>query len=278
MVDSGRTVVVKNYRKAVTFQGCLHRKRVGGYLLQFLTCFVTGTVGIEVDNLVHGIRAEERVHLLRKLLLVVGNVCPKLLDDVKTVTIVFLLSHDERLEVARVVAHIERFSLIVVSQIACREQELVFEVKFQYLIIDIAILELMSLVVVGSKELIGYFLVPNGTDSRKELVHIEGVELCLEELGTENILIAERRRTDIVDGVTAHICKAWLPSCHKGIESLAFQSYFLHNNRILCAAQLLLKGELLVKRLVDGKRHAGYLLNELTVHLVLIFLEPVVLT
>ena len=132
------------------------------------------------------------------------------------------------------------------SQIACREQELVFEVEFQYLVVDIAVLKLMPLVVVGREEFIGYLLVANGADSREELIHIERVELCLEELRTENVLVAERRGTDIVDGVTAHIGKARLPACHKGIEPLVLQAYLLHNDGVLGVSQLLLKGELLV--------------------------------
>ena len=95
MVDGGCTVVVEEHRKAVTFQGCLHRQRVGGYLFEFLLGLVAGTVGIEVYNLVHGIGTEEGEHLLRKVLLVVGDICPKLLDDVEAAAVLLLLSDDE---------------------------------------------------------------------------------------------------------------------------------------------------------------------------------------
>ena len=115
-----------------------------------------------------------------------------------------------------------------------------------------------------------------GADGGQELVHVERVELGLEELGTENVLVAERRCTDIVDGITAHVGKARLPPGDKSVEPLVLQTYLLHRDGVLGLAQFTLERELAVERLVDGERHGGYLVDEPAVHLVLVLLKPVV--
>ena len=81
-----------------------------------------------MDNFVYCISSKERIHLLCKVLLVIGYIRPKLLDDVEATTILFLLSDNERLKVSRVVTNVERFTLIVMSKIASGQCEVVLEV------------------------------------------------------------------------------------------------------------------------------------------------------
>ena len=63
------------------------------------------------------------MHLLRQVVVVLGQVGEKLLDDVEAMTIVLLLGNDERLEVARVVAHEEGFAWVVMGQVLGGEDE-----------------------------------------------------------------------------------------------------------------------------------------------------------
>lgn len=153
---------------------------------------------------------------------------------------------------------------------------MVFEVQLQYLVVDIAVFELVSLVVIACKELVGNFLMANGTDGGEKLVHIEGIELRLEELRSEYILVTERRCSYIIDGIASHIGNTWFPSGDKGFELLVFQTYLLYCYWVLGIAQFLLEHELLVKRLIDSKRHRGYFVDKPFIHLVFVFLKPIV--
>ena len=119
--------------------------------------------------------------------------------------------------------------------------------------------------------------MPYGTDGGKELVDVEGVELRLEELGSQDVLVAEGRGTEVEHGVAAHVCQAWLPSGDEGVELHGLQSHLLQEKRILGIPLLLLEHEEAVKALVDLQRDGSYLLYQLRVHLLLVVLEPVIL-
>ena len=77
------------------------------------------------------------------------------------------------------------------AKVACGESEVVFKVQLQYLVVNVAVLELVSLVVIACKEFVGNLLMADSTDGGKELIHIKGIELRLEELWSEYILITE---------------------------------------------------------------------------------------
>ena len=109
----------------------------------------------------------------------------------------------------------------------------------------------MLCVVVVDKKLIGYFLMPDGTDGREEFVYIESIQLGLEELRTEDILITERGCADIVDGITPHICQTRFPSRHEGIELDRLKSHLLQENRVFRVSFLLLEHEQTVETFVN---------------------------
>ena len=129
------------------------------------------------------------------------------------------------------------------KKILCREDKPILQIQAKDGLILIAILELVLNMVVVDKELIGYFLMPDGADSRKELVCIKSIQLSLKELRSEDILVTERRCANIVDGITAHICQSRFPSRHEGIKLYRLQSHLLQENRILGVSFLLLEHE-----------------------------------
>lgn len=63
MVDGGLPFVHQFHLKAITFQLTLQGTAVGGYLFQFLTAFVPGTVRVENDTLIQGISTEKLIEL-----------------------------------------------------------------------------------------------------------------------------------------------------------------------------------------------------------------------
>ena len=134
----------------------------------------------------------------------------------------------------------------------------------------------MPYVVVVDEKLVGYFLMADGTDGSEELIGIKGIELRLEELRTENILVAEGGCTDVEDGVAPHVGKARLPSLHEGIEPDRLQSHLLQEYRILGVSLLLSEDEKPVETLVKFQGNGGDFLDKLRVHLLLVLLEPVI--
>ena len=70
------------------------------------------------------------------------------------------------------------------KQILGRKDKSILQVQAKNRLILVTVLELMPYVVVVDEELVGYFLVADGTDGGEELVDIKGIELRLEELRT----------------------------------------------------------------------------------------------
>ena len=77
------------------------------------------------------------------------------------------------------------------AQVTGGEGELVFEVVAKDGVVNIAVLELMPCFIVGGEKLIGHLLMPHAADGGDELVHIERVELGLEELRPQDVFVAE---------------------------------------------------------------------------------------
>lgn len=113
MVYRRRIFVIEYHHEAVRLQGSLQIERVGSYLFPLLPALVAGAVWIEIDCLIYGRRSEELVYLCHEVVVILGQEGKELLDDVETPAVIFLLGNDERLEVTRVVSHVERFVRIV---------------------------------------------------------------------------------------------------------------------------------------------------------------------
>ena len=106
------------------------------------------------------------MHLCHEVVVILRQEGKELLDNVETPTVIFLLGNDERLEVTRVISHVERFIGVVVQKILCRKDKPILQIQAKNGLILIAILELMLCVIVVDKKLIGYLLVADGADSR----------------------------------------------------------------------------------------------------------------
>ena len=113
MVDGRRIFIIEYHHKAIRLHGCLQVERVGSYLFPLLPTLVAGAVWIEIDSLVDCCGTEELVHLCHEVVVILWQEGKELLNDVETPAVIFLLSNDERLEVARIVAHVERFLRVV---------------------------------------------------------------------------------------------------------------------------------------------------------------------
>ena len=53
------------------------------------------------------------MHLCNEVVVIFRQEGKELLDDIETPAVIFLLGNDERLEVARVIAHVERFMRVI---------------------------------------------------------------------------------------------------------------------------------------------------------------------
>ena len=191
MVYCWSIFVIEYHHEAIRLQCSLQIERVGSYLFPFLPALVACSVWIEIDGLIYGRRSKELVHLCHEVVVILGQEGKELLDDIETPAVIFLLCNNERLEVARVISHVERFMRVVMKKVLCRKNKPILQVQAKDGLILIAILELMLCVVVVDEELICNLLVSDGTDGREELVDIKGIELRLEELRPEDILVTE---------------------------------------------------------------------------------------
>lgn len=97
MVDGGLPFVHQFHLKAITFQLTLQGTAVGGYLFQFLTAFVPGTVRVENDTLIQGISTEKLIELTGEFGLFIRVTAIEFLYNTE-LTAVFLSCPTTRLE------------------------------------------------------------------------------------------------------------------------------------------------------------------------------------
>ena len=177
---------------------------------------------------------------------------------------------------AGVVTYKKLIVFAVVFQISSCEDEVFPKVEFQNGLINVAIGKLVFFLVVAGEELINHFLVTDGTNGSKELIHVEGFELGFKELRTEDILITERTGTDIQGGVPAHVGQARIPKGNDAVLLDDFKTDALKGDGIGGFALCIYQFVFLIDSGIYVKCNGRYFFQKFVIHVAFVFFEPVV--
>ena len=105
MIDGGLPFVHQFHLKSITFQLTLQGTAVGGYLFQFLTAFVPGTVRVEDDTFIQGIVTKKLVELTGELGLFIRVTAIEFLYNTELTTIFLFLPYNKAGKVTGVISY-----------------------------------------------------------------------------------------------------------------------------------------------------------------------------